>query len=131
MVLGTRRLREARQAERAMTEHVRDVAAMTSQLQRHKPVPRKDRAVPLDAQNAARATSPYWTTIRRIGSRTALNATRRSGLCWAAPSIPCSQQSIEFALLLCNAARASWSRRGSVFGNWELPRFYDFETSKD
>ena len=45
MVLGTRRLREARQAERAMTEHVRDVAAMTSQLQRHKPVPRKDRAV--------------------------------------------------------------------------------------
>ena len=48
MVLGTRRLREARQAERAMTEHVRDVAAMTSQLQRHKPVPRKDRAVPLE-----------------------------------------------------------------------------------
>ena len=72
MVLGTRRLRDARQAERAMTEHVRDVAAMTSQLQRHKPVPRKDRAVPLDAQNAARATSPYWTTIRRIGSRTAI-----------------------------------------------------------
>ena len=62
MVLGTRRLREARQAERAMTEHVRDVAAMTSQLQRHKPVPRKDRAVPLDAQNAARATSPYYPT---------------------------------------------------------------------
>jgi multiple antibiotic resistance protein len=27
MVLGTRSLREARQAERAMTEHVRDVAA--------------------------------------------------------------------------------------------------------
>jgi hypothetical protein len=48
MVLGTRRLRDARQAERAMTEHVRDVAAMTSQLQRHKPVARKDRAVQLE-----------------------------------------------------------------------------------
>ena len=31
-----------------MTEHVRDVAAMTSQLQRHKPVARKDRAVQLE-----------------------------------------------------------------------------------
>jgi hypothetical protein len=113
-------------------------AAMTSQLQHHERSLAKIEPSRSNAQSAARATSFYWTTIRRIGSRTALNATRRSAPCWAAPSIPCSQQSIEFALLVCNAARASWPRRGSVIGNWarprgELPRIYDFEarTSKD
>ena len=72
-------------------------AAMTSQLQHHERSLAKIEPSRSNAQSAARATSPYCPTIRRIGSRTALNATRRSAPCWAAPSIPCSRYSIECA----------------------------------
>jgi hypothetical protein len=72
-------------------------AAMTSRLQHHEPVPRKDRAVPLECTECHARYIAVWSTIRRIGSRTALNATRRSGPCRAAPSIACSQESIECA----------------------------------
>jgi multiple antibiotic resistance protein len=63
MVLGTRSLREARQAERAMTEHVRDVAAFPLAI----PLIAGPGAITATLLLAGRAASDFWALSMLIG----------------------------------------------------------------
>jgi multiple antibiotic resistance protein len=63
MVLGTRSLREARQAERAMTEHVRDVAAFPLAI----PLIAGPGAITATLLLAGRAASDFWALSVLIG----------------------------------------------------------------
>ena len=63
MVLGTRSLREARQAERAMTEHVRDVAAFPLAI----PLIAGPGAITATLLLAGRTANDFWALAVLIG----------------------------------------------------------------
>ena len=63
MVLGTRTLREARQAERAMTEHVRDVAAFPLAI----PLIAGPGAITATLLLAGRTANDFWALAVLIG----------------------------------------------------------------
>ena len=80
-----------RKRGRATASSLPNSAAMTSQLEH----PSRSLAKIEPSRSNAECCTRYIAVLADdppgIGNRTALNATRRSAPCWAAPSIPCSQ----------------------------------------